>query len=62
MSNDIQSDTLSLWRLNPKRHGSWKGLTRICGCIIRFTTNVRRSVDGKIAGELLPSEVKDAED
>ena len=29
--------------------------------LIRFITNVGRSVDGKIVGELLPSEVKDAE-
>ena len=27
-----------------------------------FITNVGRSVDGKIVGELLPLEVKDAED
>ena len=29
--------------------------------LIRFITNVGRSVDGKIVGELLPSELKDAE-
>ena len=62
MANAMQSDTPSLWRLNPKRHSSWKKLIRICGWVIRFITNVRRSVDEKIVGELLPSEVKDAED
>ena len=62
MSNVIQSDTPSLWRLNPKRHSSWKRVIRICGWVIRFITSVRRSVDGKIVGKLLPSEVKDAED
>ena len=40
---------------------SWKKLIRICGWVIRFITNVRRSVDEKIVGEFLPSEVKDAE-
>ena len=62
MANAIQSDTPSLWRLNPKRHSSWKKLIRICGWVIWFITNVRRSVDAKIVGELLSSEVKDAED
>ena len=62
MSNIIQSDTQALWRLNPKRHSSWKRLIRICGWVIRFITNARRSADRKITGELLPSEVKDAED
>ena len=62
MANAMQSDTQSLWRLNPKRHSSWKKLIRICGWVIRFKTNVRRSVDEKIVGELLPSKVKDAED
>ena len=62
MPNVIQSDTPSLWRLNPKSHSTWKRLIRICGWVIRFITNVRRSVDGKFVGELLPSEVKDAED
>ena len=60
--NATQSETQSLWRLNPKCHSSWKKLIRICGWVIRFITNVRRSVDEKIVGELLPSEVKDAED
>ena len=27
----MQSDTESLWRLNPKHHSSWKRLIRICG-------------------------------
>ena len=49
-------------RLNPKRHSSWKKLIRIWGWLIRFITNVGRSVDEKIVGELFPSEVKDAED
>ena len=31
MSNVIQSDTPSLWRLNPKRHSSWKRVIRISG-------------------------------
>ena len=62
MANATQSETPSLWRLNPKHHSSWKKLIRICGWVIRFITNVRRSVDEKIVGELLPSEVKDAED
>ena len=30
--------------------------------MIWFITNLRRSVDGKTVGELLPSEVKDTED
>ena len=30
--------------------------------MILFITNVRRSVDGKIVAELLPSEIKKAED
>ena len=62
MENAMQSDTPSLWRLNPKRNSSWKRLIRICGWVIWFKTNLRRSVDEKIVGELLPSEVKDAED
>ena len=62
MSNVIQSDEASLWRLNLKCHSSWKRLIRICGWVIRFITTVRRSVDGKIVGELFPAEVKDAED
>ena len=62
MSNVIQSDIPSLQRLNPKHHSSWKRLIRICVWVIRFITNVRRLVDGKILGELLPSQVKDAED
>ena len=62
MENAIQSDTPSLWRLNPKRHSPWKKLIRICGWVIRFITNVRRSFGEKIVGELLQSEVKDAED
>ena len=60
MSNIIQSDTQVLWRLTPKRHSSWK--SRICGWVIRFITNARRLADRKITGELLPSEVKDADD
>ena len=52
----MQSDTESLWRLNPKRRSSWKRLIRICAWVIQFITNA------KINGELLPSEVKDAED
>ena len=62
MSNVIQSDTPSLWRLNPKNYSSWKRLIRISGWVFGFITNVRRSFYGKIHGELLPSEVKDAED
>ena len=62
MSDVIQLDTLSLWKLNPKHHLSWKRLIRICGWVIRFITKVRRSVYGKIVGELLPSEKKGAED
>ena len=31
MSNVIVSDILPLWRLNPKRHSSWKRLIRTCG-------------------------------
>ena len=62
MSNTIQSDTLLLWRLNPKRYSSWKRLIIICGWVIWFIANVRRSVDGKIVGELLPSEIKYTED
>ena len=61
MANAMQSETPSLWRLNPKRHSSWKKLIRICGWVIRFITNVRRSIDEKIVGVLLQSEVKDAE-
>ena len=33
----------------------------ICGWVILFITNVRISVDEKIVGELLPSEVRNAE-
>ena len=62
MANAMQSDTPSLRRLNPKRHSSWKKLIRICGWVIRFITNVKRSIDEKIVCELLPSEIKDAED
>ena len=58
----MQSDTESLWRLNPKCHSSWKRLIRICAWVIRFITNARRLVNSKMNGELLPSEVKDAED
>ena len=58
----MQSDTESLWRLNPKRHSSWKILIRICAWVIRFITNARRLVNAKINGELLPPEVKGAED
>ena len=58
----MQSDTESLWRLSPKCHSSLKRLIRICAWVIRFITNVRRLVNAKINGELLPSEVKDAED
>ena len=50
----MQSDTESLWRLNPKRHSSWKRLIRICAWVIRFITNARRLVNAKINGELLP--------
>ena len=45
-----------------KVHSSWKRLIRICCWVIWFIANVRRSVDGKIVAELLPSEIKDAED
>ena len=62
VANAMQLDTPSLCRLNPKSHSSWKKLIIICGCVIRFITNVRRSVDENIVGELLPSEVRDAED
>ena len=61
IANAVQSETPSLRRQNPKRHSSWKKLIRICGWVIRFITNARRSVDEKIVGEFLPSEVKDAE-
>ena len=30
----MQSDTESLWRLNPKRHSSWKRLVRICAWVV----------------------------
>ena len=30
----MQSDTESLWRLNPKCHSSWKRLIRICAWVI----------------------------
>ena len=43
MSNVIQSDTPSLWRLNPKNYSSWKRLIRISGWVFWFITNVRRS-------------------
>ena len=62
MSDVIQLDTLFLWKLNPKHHLSRKRLIRICGWVIRFIAKVRRSVYGKIVGELLPSEKKGAED
>ena len=41
---------------------SWKRLIRICGWVIWFKTNIRRSVDGKVVDELLSSEVKDTDD
>ena len=62
MANAMQSGTLSLWRLNTKRLSSWKKLIRICGWVIQFIANVRRSVDEQIVDEFLSSEVKDAED
>ena len=40
IANAMQSDTQSLWRLNQKRHSSCKKLIRICGCVIRFITNI----------------------
>ena len=61
-SNIIDTQTESLWRLNPKFYSSWKRLTRICAWVMRFITNARRTIDGKIIGELLPAEVKDAEE
>ena len=58
----IQSDTPSLWRQDPKYHSSRKRLIRISDWLIWFIFNLKRSIDRKIVGEILPSEVRDTED
>ena len=58
----IQSDTPSLWRQDPKCHSSRKRLIWISGWLIWFIFNLKRSIDRKIVGEILPSEVKDTGD
>ena len=39
----VRYTTPPLWRLNPRCHLSWKRTMRVCGWIIPFIKNVRRS-------------------
>ncbi|XP_067051179.1 uncharacterized protein [Acropora muricata] len=57
-----QDDKLGVWRLDPKRFSSWIRLLRVHARVRRVLLNMRRR-DNRIARmELLPEDIKDAEE
>ena len=57
-----QDDKLGVWRLDPKRFSSWIRLLRVHARVRRVLLNMRRRDNRNARMELLPEEIKDAEE
>ena len=55
-------DKLGVWRLDPKRFSSWIRLLRVHARVRRVLLNMRRRDNRNARMELLPEEIKDAEE
>ena len=52
----------TVWRLDPKRYSNWTRLVRVLGRVRRFIHNTRNSETRVSDQELLPEELRDAEE
>jgi hypothetical protein len=52
----------TVWRLDPKRYSNWTRLVRVLGRVRRFIHNTRNSETRVSYQELLPEELRDAEE
>ena len=57
-----QDNKLGVWRLDPKRFSSWIRLPRVHARVRRVLLNMRRRDNRNARMELLPAEIKDAEE
>ena len=57
-----RDDKLGVWRLDPKRFSSWIRLLRVHARLRRVLLNMRRRDNRNARMELLPEEIKDAEE
>ena len=57
-----RDDKLGVWRLDPKRFSSWIGLLRVHARVRRVLLNMRRRNNRNTRMELLPEEIKGAEE
>ena len=57
-----QDDKQGVWRLDPKRFSSWIRLLRVHARVRRVLLNMRRRDNRNARMELLPEEIKDAEE
>ena len=57
-----QDNKLGVWRLDPKRFSSWIRLLRVHARVRRVLLNMRRRDNRNARIELLPEEIKDAEE
>ena len=57
-----QNNTLAVWRLDPKRYPSWTRLVRVYARVRRVLHNMRNRDNRNASIELLPEEIKDAEE
>ena len=57
-----QNNTLAVWRLDPKRYSSWTRLVRVYARVRRVLHNMRNRDNRNASMELLPEEIKDAEE
>ena len=57
-----QNNTLAVWRLDPKRYFSWTRLVRVYARVRRVLHNMRNRDNMHASMELLPEEIKDAEE
>ncbi len=53
---------LTVWRLDPTRYSNWSRLVRVFGRVRRFAHNTRNSKTRVTDQELLPEELRDAEE
>ena len=56
------NNTCEVWRLDPKRFSGWARLVRVHARVRRVLHNLRSRDDRKAGMELLPEEIKDAEE
>ena len=57
-----QNNTLAVWRLDPKRYSSWTRLVRVYARVRRVLHNMCNKDNRNASMELLPEEIKDAEE